>query len=230
MTSRDPIRQLQSQTLATLVADRLERKVVEGTLAAGARLNEVALAAELGVSRGPVRESIRILERKGLVKVVANRGAFVREVDANDMLDLYRIRAAMTGLACELAGERVDASAVASLRGLLERMDAAVAAADQSGYYASNLAFHAQLVEASGSDRLRAINDQLVTQAHLFRRGSLARMIDMRRSNDEHRRIVDAIEAGDVGRARVLGAAHVDAGRGRFLESLRVTPVVVSGD
>lgn len=220
MESQDPIRLLQGRTLTSLVADRLERKVFDGTLVPGARLNEVALAAEMGVSRGPVRESIRILEKKGLVKVVANRGAFVCEVDSDDMLDLYRLRAAITGLACELSVERADSSVIGSLRGLLVQMDAAAASGDQASYYESNLVFHARLVDASGSARLRGINDQLVAQAHLFRRGSLARAIDMRRSNDEHRAIVDAIEVGDASLARARGAAHVDAGRGRFLEVL----------
>ncbi|MGE0312523.1 MAG: GntR family transcriptional regulator [Lautropia sp.] len=223
MESPDPIRQLQGRTLATLVAERLERRVVDGTLAGGERLNEVALAAELGVSRGPVRESIRILERKGLVRVVANRGAFVCSVDVDDMLDLYRIRAAMTGLACELAAQRADDAMLDALRAQVRQMDAATDAGDLAGYYALNLAFHARLVECSGSARLRGFNDQLVAQAHLFRRGSLARIGDMQRSNAEHRGIVEAIGARDAAAARERGAAHVDAGRERFVGAIGIS-------
>ena len=221
----DSIRQFQGRTLATLVADRLERKVVDGVLTGGERLNEVALAAELGVSRGPIRESIRILERKGLVRVVANRGAFVCDIDEDDMLDLYRIRSAMTGLACELAAEQVnlqaDGGMLASLRDLLDRMDLAADTQDLLGYYGLNLAFHARLVDASGSARLKAFNEQLVAQAHLYRRGSLSRVTDMRRSNIEHRAIVAAIASGDASTARDRGAQHVDAGRLRFINAVR---------
>ena len=101
----DPIRLYQGSTLANLVTERLEQKIGTGDLQPGERLNEVALATELGVSRGPIRESIRILERKGLVTVVANRGAFVRRIDRNDMVDLYLLRGVVTGLACLVLGE-----------------------------------------------------------------------------------------------------------------------------
>ncbi|MCZ4314306.1 FCD domain-containing protein [Comamonadaceae bacterium G21597-S1] len=215
----NPIHQHLGSTLANLVADRLEAMVVNGGLASGERLNEVALAAELGVSRGPVRESIRILERKGLVTVVANRGAFVRKVDVEDMVDLYRIRAAITGLACELAAERADPHTLAQLRALVASMGEAAEHERQDDYYELNLAFHQALVVSSGSARLQAINEQLVAQAHLFRRGSLTRVTDMRQSNEEHIQIVEAIAAGDGARANALGGRHVDAGRERFMQA-----------
>lgn len=212
----DPIRVYQGNTLANLVTDRLEEKIAGGGLAAGARLNEVALAAELGVSRGPIRESIRILERKGLVTVVANRGAFVRRIDRDDMIDLYRLRAVVTGLACQLAAERATAAEGAALRALVEAMDDAAKAEDRDRYYALNLQFHEQLVEASGSPRVRALNEQLVNQAHLHRRGSLLQSAGMKQSNREHRKIVAAIVAGDADLARRLGEEHVNAGWRRF--------------
>lgn len=215
-TARDPIRLYQGSTLANLVCDRLEQKIVGGELASGERLNEVALAAELGVSRGPIRESLRMLERKGLVTVVANRGAFVRTIDRDDMIDLYLLRSVITGLACRLAAERASAAQVASLQQLVDAMDEAARAGDRERYYAQNLAFHEQLVEASGSARVRALNEQLVNQAHLFRRGSLVQAADMARSNEEHRRIVAALVARDAEAARRLGEAHVNAGWRRF--------------
>jgi DNA-binding GntR family transcriptional regulator len=212
----DPIRLYQGSTLANLVTERLEQKIGTGELQPGERLNEVALATELGVSRGPIRESIRILERKGLVTVVANRGAFVRRIDRNDMVDLYLLRGVVTGLACQLAAERADAAGVAGLEALVADMDRAARAGDRDRYYGLNLAFHERLVEASGSPRVRALNEQLVNQAHLFRRGSLLQAEDMVASNDEHRRIVAAIASHDAGLARSLGEGHVSAGWQRF--------------
>jgi len=212
----DPIRLYQGSTLANLVTERLEQKIGTGELQPGERLNEVALATELGVSRGPIRESIRILERKGLVTVVANRGAFVRRIDRNDMVDLYLLRGVVTGLACRLAAERADAAGVAGLEALVADMDRAARAGDRDRYYGLNLAFHERLVETSGSPRVRALNEQLVNQAHLFRRGSLLQAEDMVASNDEHRRIVAAIAAHDATLARQLGEGHVSAGWQRF--------------
>ena len=212
----DPIRLYQGSTLANLVAERLEQKIHAGALRPGERLNEVVLAGELGVSRGPIRESIRILERKGLVTVVANRGAFVRRIDHDDMADLYLLRGVITGLACQLAAERADAAGIAAIEALVADMAAAASAGDRDRYYALNLAFHERLVELSGSTRVRALNEQLVNQAHLFRRGSLLQAADMAQSNEEHRRIVAAIAAHDPPTARRLGEAHVGAGWRRF--------------
>jgi DNA-binding GntR family transcriptional regulator len=212
----DPIRLYQGSTLANLVTERLGRKIAAGELQPGERLNEVALAAELGVSRGPIRESIRILERKGLVTVIANRGAFVRRVDHDDMTDLYLLRGVITGLACQLAAERADAAGIAALEAQVTAMDEAARAGDRDRYYALNLAFHDRLVDTSGSARVHALNEQLVNQAHLFRRGSLVQAADMAQSNEEHRRIVDAIAARDAALARRLGEAHVAAGWRRF--------------
>ena len=212
----DPIRLYQGSTLAMLVSERLGQKIGAGDLQPGERLNEVALATELGVSRGPIRESIRILERKGLVTVIANRGAFVRRIDRDDMTDLYLLRGVLTGLACQLAAERADAAGVAALEAQVAAMDAAARAGDRDRYYALNLEFHERLVDTSGSARVRALNEQLVNQAHLFRRGSLVQAADMAESNDEHRRIVAAIAARDAALARRLGEAHVAAGWRRF--------------
>jgi DNA-binding GntR family transcriptional regulator len=212
----DPIRLYQGSTLANLVSERLAQKIGNGDLQPGERLNEVALAGELGVSRGPIREAIRILERKDLVSVVANRGAFVRRIDRDDMVDLYRLRAVITGLACQLAAERADAGTVEALQKQVADMDAAARSGDRDRYYALNLAFHELLVQASGSARVRTLNEQLVNQAHLFRRGSLLQAADMTQSNKEHRQIVAAIAAHDAERARQLGEAHVGAGWRRF--------------
>lgn len=212
----DAIRLYQGSTLANLVTERLEKKIGAGLLQPGERLNEVALAGELGVSRGPIRESIRILERKGLATVIANRGAFVRRIDHEDMADLYLLRGVITGLACQLAAERADEAAIAVMASQIADMADAARAGDRDRYYALNLAFHERLVEASGSTRVRALNEQLVNQAHLFRRGSLLQAADMVESNEEHRRIVAAIAARDAATARRLGEGHVTAGWRRF--------------
>ena len=74
------LRVLREHSLTTLVRREIERQIVSGEVAAGAKLNEVDLSGELGVSRGPVREAFRALEQAGLVRTEKNRGVFVREV------------------------------------------------------------------------------------------------------------------------------------------------------
>jgi DNA-binding GntR family transcriptional regulator len=201
-------------TLSTLVAGRIEAFILSGQLSAGTRINEVALARELGVSRGPVREAARLLASQGLVEFVANKGAYVREVSAAELAEIYMLRSLLTGFACELAAQR--GGSMARVEALYAQMADAIAADDAAAYYRLNLEFHAQLVEMSGSARLQTMIEGLVKEQHLFRQVSLVRTPDMAQSNREHRAILDVLAAGDSAAARRLGEAHVRAGRERF--------------
>lgn len=213
--ANDPIALRQSATLSTLIAERMEGSILSGGLPAGSRINEVLLAKEYGVSRGPVREAARLLASRGLVEFIVNKGAFVREVDADEMLEIYSLRALLTGHACERAAHAPHAEKQ-GLSAMLTDMDEAAAAADAETYYRLNLAFHDRLNELAESPRLSEMLASLIREMHLFRQVSLSRHPDMARSNIEHRRIVEAILAGDADAARRAGESHVRAGMARF--------------
>ena len=97
---------LQSNSLPTLVQRELERMILAGDLAAGAKLNEATIAELLGVSRGPVREAFRALEESGLVRLEKNRGVFVRQIAVEEADEIYELRAVLD----EYAGRRVAQS------------------------------------------------------------------------------------------------------------------------
>src|SRR3989449_11056532 len=86
---------VQSSSLPMLVQKELERMILAGEIAVGAKLNEVALAERLGVSRGPVREAFRALEESGLVDLEKNRGVFVRQLSVEEGDGIYEMRAAV---------------------------------------------------------------------------------------------------------------------------------------
>lgn len=211
----DPIALRKSATLATLVADRMEGSIMSGSIRAGERINEVLLAQEYGVSRGPIREAARLLAAKGLVEFIVNKGAFVREVSADEMLEIYSLRAILTGHACERASQAPEAEK-SDLPQLLDAMGVAAEAGDAEAYYELNLRFHDRLNALAHSPRLSEMLAGLIRETHLFRQVSLARHPDMERSNLEHRAIVDAILLGDGAAARRSGEAHVRAGMARF--------------
>src|SRR3982751_4768800 len=104
-TAPPTITQLQSSSLTRLVATELERLILAGELAPGSKLTEVALAARLGVSRGPLREACRMLEEAGLVRTEKNRGVFVRDIPIEEAVEIFDLRAAMD----ELVGRRLAA-------------------------------------------------------------------------------------------------------------------------
>ena len=88
---------VQSSSLPALVQKEIERMILAGDFAAGAKLNEAAVAAMLGVSRGPVREAFRALEESGLVRLEKNRGVFVRQISVEEADEIYEVRAAVDG-------------------------------------------------------------------------------------------------------------------------------------
>src|SRR5271165_4538134 len=85
---------LQHHTLTSLVQREVERMILQGDIASGAKLNEAELANRLGVSRGPVREAFRALEETGLVQMEKNRGVFVRQISVHEAHEIYELRAA----------------------------------------------------------------------------------------------------------------------------------------
>lgn len=205
----------QNNTLSSLVAEKIESYILSGRLAPGERINEAVLARELGVSRGPIREAARLLSSQGLIEFVANKGAYVRSIDQTELLEIYDLRAVLTGYACRRAtingGERI-----AELQSLHAQMYKAAEKNDAGTYYTLNLQFHECLIEMAQSPRLKAMTDGLIKEMHLFRQVSLKRHPDMAQSSLEHGEILAAIESGDDKRAQRLGESHVSAGKKRF--------------
>ena len=216
----DAIAQRRSQSLTGLVRDELERMILSEEIKAGERLNEQALAARFGVSRGPIREAARTLERDGLVTCIANQGVFVRQLSIEEAVELYEMRAVVVGYACGRVAERATPEEKAELADLVRRMDDA-AETDADAYYDLNLRFHDRLMEMSRHRKSAELYQSLVKEAHLFRRRSLMSAAAMRESNAEHRRMVDAVEAGDVAAARSAAEAHHLSGKRRWLETLQ---------
>ena len=216
--SRQPptIALLQSSSLPMLVQKELERMILAGDLAVGAKLNEADVAELLGVSRGPVREAFRALEESGLVRLEKNRGVFVRQIGVAEADELYEVRAALD----EWAGRRVAQSAtqeqVKELRAICERMDRAAARNDVDAYWPLNLEFHDRLVAFAGNGKLLATYRRLVNELSLFRRQTLALGGTLPVSIREHREIVDRIASGNAAAAGKALHDHVMASRERM--------------
>jgi DNA-binding GntR family transcriptional regulator len=216
------------QSLTVLVQREVERRILTGDLPAGERLSESALAADMGVSRGPVREAMRGLQQAGLVEIVANKGVVVRKIGYDEAVDLYDLRGSLFGFMCAtLARRRTDAQC-AVLRDKLSAMADAIGADDKGLYYRLNIEFHAAIVEFCGNSRARAVYEGIVKEMHLFRRRGLSRIENMEASMREHEAIAEAIIAGQAENARKSGVTHLRNGRDRFLATLDPAPESLS--
>lgn len=217
---RENFERRRQRPLVLEVRDELERMILNGEVDAGERLNENTLAEQMGVSRGPVREAARSLEREGLVTAVANQGVFVRRLSVEEALELYDLRAMIAGYLCARLAETADESVKQELRAFVDEMDAAAEARDEELYFKTNLAFHDRIAEAAGSSRAQTLYVGLGKEVQLLRLRVLTGEASLRVSNAEHRRIVDAIERGDAVAARDEGAQHHSNGKKRLLETM----------
>jgi DNA-binding GntR family transcriptional regulator len=218
MKSKDLFLQVKSrraETLSSLVAEELERMIIRGELQAGDRINESALAEMLSISRGPIREACRSLEKSNLVRVVTNRGVFVREMSVAQAAEIYDVRAHLFGLAGRLAAKRITFREIAELRAKVAEMSEAK---DIDTYYPLNVDFHARLVELSGNKRVAELYTALSKELHLFRRRGLVEHDSVAVSNQEHVRIVEALRDHNSDLSERTMADHVLAGKARLLE------------
>lgn len=210
---------LRSTSLTTVIQEKIERMILEGELSAGQRLNELALAQALGVSRSPVREACRKLEQAGMVEIINNRGMFVRRVDLQQALDIYEIRGSLAELSGRLLARHATPADIEALGDQVARMDEMVASGDATGYYRQNLAFHRSLVEGTRNPRLADMFLGTDKELHLYRQRSLVQPSGMTVSNQEHRAIVQAVAAHDEALAGQIFRRHVLNGRDRAISA-----------
>jgi len=210
---------LQSSSLTSVVQQEIERQILQGELAPGAKLIEAALAAQLGVSRGPVREAFRMLEEAGLVRQEKNRGVFVRNIPLDEAMEIYDLRAMMDEAVGRTLASTISPEQMKALRAMVDAMERAVKAGVADAYHLLNLEFHDKLVEFTGNRKLTAIYRRLINELSLFRRLNLADAKLLPISASEHRAIVKAIASGDPDLAGQAMRDHVLVSKDRTLKN-----------
>ncbi|MFJ8542728.1 GntR family transcriptional regulator [Streptomyces sp. NPDC093586] len=211
--------------LADQAYEELKGAVLANRLQPGDSLSVPALAAQMGISRSPVREAVQRLIHDGLATHVPHRGAVVATVDVEDVRQLYVVREVMEGLAARLATERLDATKVAELRELLEDHERVVASGENEKLHIEmDMAYHRLIREVAGNAHLTAALDTIQGKAHLALH-SLWRSPDAPRlALEEHRRIFEAMTAGDTDAAEQAAREHVRRLRIRLSQAIASGP------
>ena len=210
---------LQSSSLTSVVQQEIERRILQGELAPGAKLNEAALAEALGVSRGPVREAFRMLEEAGLVRQEKNRGVFVRSIPLDEAMEIFDLRAMMDEAVGRGLAASIEPEQLRRVRAMVEAMEKAVKAGDADSYHLLNLEFHDKLVEFAGNRKLTALYRRVINELSLFRRMNLVDAKLLPISAGEHRAIVKAIASGDPDAAGRAMRQHVMDSKNRTLRN-----------
>jgi DNA-binding GntR family transcriptional regulator len=195
----------------------LREMVLNGTLAPGQRLNEVAIADSIGVSRGPLREAIQKLAGEGLLQLQSHRGAFVRKYEPQEIIEIYEMRIALELYAVRLVIARATDEDLAALESVIEEKTAPNPAAEveaapkASGPYVSELDFHQRMVGLAGNAAISAAcleaNHRLyLALTHTERSGTRKR-----HAGSEHLDVLAALRSRDTAAATKLLEAHLEA-------------------
>ncbi|MFJ9129362.1 MULTISPECIES: GntR family transcriptional regulator [unclassified Streptomyces] len=218
----------------SLLADRayeeLKGAVLANRLRPGDALSVPALAAQLSISRSPVREAVQRLIHDGLATHVPHKGAVVATVDVEDVRQLYVVREVMEGLAARLATERLDASRVAELRDLLERHEREVGTGvDERTHIEMDMAYHRMIREVADNPHLTAALDTIQGRAHLALHQLWRGQEAPRLAVAEHRRIFEAMTSGDPDAADLAARDHIRKLRIRLSQAVAPGPSESSG-
>jgi DNA-binding GntR family transcriptional regulator len=221
MDGKAAIALVRTASLSSLVEAEVMRLILSGDLQAGQQIKEIAIATRLGVGRSSVREALRSLEAVGLVRIEKNRGAFVRKLSETEIEELYVVREQLEGLAGRLLAERITDKEVAELRAYVDELETYTEPENFQKYFPLNLQFHRRIFEMAGNNRLLDMYQRLINELHTVRRNGLLSGGGLAVSNDEHRRIVDALAARDPDATAAAMRAQVVAGDRRRRAPIR---------
>jgi DNA-binding GntR family transcriptional regulator len=193
--------------LRDVVATEMRRLILDGTLRPGERLIEDRLAEQLGVSRNPVREAIRVLEAEGFLDVTARRGCFVAVLTAKQAADLFEVRLVLEPLGAKLAAGQSSAARIARMKEILARAQTDPEHSDLDTLAELHTELHSLIFEMTGNTYLTAMAIPMVKRGQwLLRQAAPLRTPD---AWSEHHGLIAAIEAGDPDLAEALGRHHV---------------------
>ncbi len=198
-------------SLSTQVAKALSDGILDGTLIPGERLVEAAIAEQMNVSRGPVREAIFNLEREGLVTSIPRRGAFVSEWSMRDFEELSSLRMALEGLSARLAAIKITPEQIKELEGTIDALSRCV---DLDKSVKLDQSFHCQLAVAADNASLLEILSGMQMKTTIFIRMTRPKDGVVTSNNlvsigDEHRSILEAVRIGDPDLAEQRMREHV---------------------
>ncbi|MEQ1768890.1 MAG: GntR family transcriptional regulator [Devosia sp.] len=186
------------ETVGNQVLEHIRDAILSGRLIAGTRIDQNALAAELGVSIIPVRESLRQLEAEGLIEKRPYRGAFVAAPSMTELMDIYVTREALEELATRLAVALMTSETLDSLQGLIHEMESATAASDRVALFDLNATFHFTLYTASKNAILCQLIESLWDRSTVYRRRFTFMPERAAQALAEHQEILAACRRGDA--------------------------------
>ena len=211
---------MESRPIREIAYEVLKHAIITGEIPAGERIVETDYADRLHISRTPLREALRKLERDGLVEYVLRRGVVVRAFTIADVEEIYTIRNALEMLTLPAIIEKATTEDIASLRAQLHEMDDLIDSKDYDALSPVTRAFHRQLTAICGQNRiLRVIEgqDEFITRFSAMAIRQEDRLLE---AHKEHHALVDFVEKRDLAGFHDLMARHIARSQAMCLAAL----------
>ncbi len=191
------------------VADRVREMIYTSRLKPGEWIDETDVCQQLGISRTPLREALKVLHAENLVELVARRGCRVVELDDEDLLDLFPVMATLEGLCANLATRKLTDVGLRRLEKMHAQLEKHAANGDVDRYYEVNREFHRAIQEMAGNRWLHRISEELRNVLTLARHRQLTMDGRLDQSMQEHEQIMNALRARNAEQASKAMHKHL---------------------
>ena len=209
MTGQLVLQVREDQPLREAVYYAIREGILLGKLSPDERLMEMHLANELGVSRTPVREALRLLETDGLVKMIPNKGAIVAKISPRDLLEVMEVRLALEQLAVRKACRSITLLQLNQMRSALSRFRESLELNDRAGSARSDEEFHRIIADAAQNRMLQTLLSQIREQVFRYRLESLKAESAHKELVRQHEQILTSLEERDEEKVQTFMREHI---------------------
>ena len=208
--------------LRDVVFNTLRQAILRGELKPGERLMEIQLANKLGVSRTPIREAIRKLELEGLVLMIPRKGAEVADISEKSLRDVLEVRKALEELAVQLACDKITKEEIEDLKKAAEDFKKILKSRDITEIAEADVRFHDIIFMATDNQKLVQLLNNLREQMYRYRLEYIKDKSAHQHLIDEHNKIIEAMEKGNVEAAAEAIKLHVENQEENILKNIKV--------
>ncbi len=200
---------------------RLETMILTGVFQPGERLVEASLSAKLGVSRFWIRDALKHLEAKELVRVVPYKGAMVSDLAEAEIEEIFEVRFELESLATRLSAQYIDKTDLGFLEKMAEKIEASFQSADADAMIRYNDAFHSRIFERCRNKTMLDMIDQLKKRCHILRHAAWSSPGNIKLILEEHRIYLKALANRDLELLDYLARRHISHSQIAYLSRLR---------
>lgn len=206
--------------LRDVVFNTLRQAILRGELKPGERLMEIRLANQLGVSRTPIREAIRMLELEGLVIMIPRKGAQVAQITEKDLNDVLEVRLGLEELAARFACERIGSESLGELYQASRRFEKLLETDDLQALAKADVEFHDIIYQATDNARLVQLLNNLREQMYRYRIEYLKDVKSRRSLVEEHDALWQALKDRNLEQAQLIIREHIERQQKSIIHSM----------